>query len=126
MLSGQKYSRKREAILSALRGTKEHPSAETLYSSLKKELPDLSLGTVYRNLSLFRDEGVVRRVCTVDGQDRFDADMSEHPHFVCTVCGRVSDISVGTGIELSQISTLNGVEAERMDVIVYGRCAACK
>jgi Fur family peroxide stress response transcriptional regulator len=75
-----------------LNGTKEHPSAEWIYARLKPEYPDLSLGTVYRNLGLFLSDGEILRIGTVAGQDRFDADIRPHAHFICENCGRVTDV----------------------------------
>ena len=69
-----RYSKKREAILTALRQTNAHPSAEWLYQTLKATHPDLSLGTVYRNLLFFQQQGTVQSVGVVNGQERFDAD----------------------------------------------------
>ena len=68
-----RHSKKREAILAALRGTTRHPSAEWLYRQLKPQHPDLSLGTVYRNLAFFQERGLVQSVGVVQGQERFDA-----------------------------------------------------
>lgn len=76
-MEARKYSKKREAILEALRNTTEHPSAEMLYARLKPEFPDLSLGTVYRNLAMFIRDGDAVSVGTVAGQERYDADT--HP-----------------------------------------------
>ena len=90
----RKYSRKREAILEAIRSTKEHPSAERIYTSLKPLYPDLSLGTVYRNLSLFLESGEIVRVANVDGQDRYDANVHPHPHFICACCHKVMDLDL--------------------------------
>ena len=72
-MEARKYSKKRQAILDALRNTTEHPSAEMLYARLKPEYPDLSLGTVYRNLAMFIRDGAVISVGTVSGQERYDA-----------------------------------------------------
>ena len=87
-----KHSKKREAILEAMRSTTEHPSAEWIYSRLKPVYPDLSLGTVYRNLSLFKEMGEIISVGNVNGQERFDANVRPHPHFVCTCCHKVIDL----------------------------------
>lgn len=88
----QRRSEKRQSILDFLRSTKEHPSAETVYTYLKPRYPDLSLGTVYRNLRQLVAEGIVRSVGVVDGEERFDATLSDHPHAVCRLCGRVTDL----------------------------------
>lgn len=90
----RKHSKKREAILDVLRSTTEHPSADWVYSRLKPLYPDLSLGTVYRNLNLFLETGEIISVGTVAGQERFDANVQPHPHFICTACHRVIDLDL--------------------------------
>lgn len=87
-----KHFRKRSAILECLRSTKTHPSAEWVFRQLKPQIPDLSLGTVYRNLTLFRRQGLVASVGTVQGVERFDANTAPHVHFICTCCGKVEDL----------------------------------
>ena len=87
-----KHFRKRDAILTCLRETKVHPSADWVYNQLKPEIPDLSLGTVYRNLSLFKEQGMIQSLGTVKGVERFDGDTHSHVHFICTDCGAVQDI----------------------------------
>ena len=122
-----RYSKKREAILMALRNTVDHPTAEWLYQTLKPEHPDLSLGTVYRNLTLFREQGLVRSVGVVDGHERFDATTADHPHFVCKHCRAVIDIPAiedGTRVERA-VSKAYGFAAEHHDLTVYGLCSSC-
>ena len=75
-----RYSKKREAILEAIRSTKTHPSADWVYQTLKPTHPDLSLGTVYRNLDFFRQHGTIISVGVVKGQERFDATTTPHTH----------------------------------------------
>lgn len=122
-----RYSKKREAVLAALRATKSHPTAEWLYQSLKPEHQDLSLGTVYRNLTLFREQGLVRSVGVVDGHERFDADTTDHSHFVCACCHAVIDIpAVSVGEEISrQVSDKYGFGVEHHDLTFYGTCSEC-
>ena len=83
----RKRSRKREAILDCLRQTDVHPSAEWVYRRLKPRIPDLSLATVYRNLALFKQEGLICSLGVAQGLERFDGDTSPHVHFICTGCG---------------------------------------
>ena len=92
MEASQKNFRKRNAILSYLQGTNAHPSAETIYSDLKAEIPDLSIGTVYRNLTHFRKQGLVSSIATVNGVERFDANTEPHVHFICEGCDAVIDL----------------------------------
>ena len=89
-----KRSRQREMIKSFLMGRKDHPTADVIYSNLKQQDPNLSLGTVYRNLTLLSDMGEILRLRVGDGVDHFDADTSEHYHFVCTECGGVIDLDM--------------------------------
>ena len=92
MEASQKNFRKRNAILSYLQNTNEHPSAETIYSDLKAEIPDLSMGTVYRNLNLFRQQGLISVIATVSGVERYDANTAPHVHFICEGCDAVIDL----------------------------------
>jgi Fur family peroxide stress response transcriptional regulator len=88
----RKRSKKRDAILGLIRSTTVHPSAQWVFNALKPSIPDLSLATVYRNLNLFREEGLVDSLGVVAGEERFDGETAPHPHFVCRRCGKVEDI----------------------------------
>jgi Fur family peroxide stress response transcriptional regulator len=121
-----KRSRQRERILETLRGTKSHPTATWVYDELKREFPDLSLGTVYRNLGILRDQGLVRVLQSGSTFDRFDADTSAHYHFICESCGRVDDVPMHAMAELDErASSALGcpVSGHRLDF--YGTCADC-
>ena len=87
-----KQFRKRNAILSYLRSVTNHPSAEMVFTDLKADIPDLSMGTVYRNLSLFKQQGLAISVATVKGVERFDGNTDPHVHFICTDCDAVIDL----------------------------------
>ena len=87
-----KQFRKRNAILSCLRSTDVHPSADWVYAQLKPEYPDISLGTVYRNLALFKQRGLIASLGTVNGVERFDGNTEPHVHFICTRCDGVTDL----------------------------------
>lgn len=92
MTNATKHFRKRDAILSYLRSTDIHPSADMVYAHLKPEIQDLSLGTVYRNLSMFRQQGTIASVGTVGGVERFDGNTIPHVHFICDRCNAVIDM----------------------------------
>ena len=91
-MAGAKHFRKRDAILDYLRQSKAHPSAETIYTDLKPQISDLAMGTVYRNLTLFRQQGLVSSIATVSGVERFDANTHPHVHFICDHCDAVIDL----------------------------------
>ena len=126
-LRTMRYSKKREAILSAIRGTTCHPSAEWVYQQLKPTHPDLSLGTVYRNLALFQAQGEIQSVGVVKGQERFDGNTAPHSHFVCTDCGLVADLhSVGLDANMDQaVSAQYGFAVQRHELTFYGQCSNC-
>ena len=123
----RRNSKKRQAILDALCATKEHPSAEQLYAQLKPEYPDLSLGTVYRNLGVLLEDGAVISVGKVNGEDRFDADISSHAHFVCTECGAVIDIPIDEKLlpAYSMIEEQTSGRVTFRSLIYNGLCKAC-
>lgn len=91
-MPAQKHSKKRDAILECVRSTVTHPTADWVYAQLRPQIPNLSLGTVYRNLAAFKREGVITSVGVVDGMERFDANTMPHAHFVCTHCNAVIDV----------------------------------
>jgi Fur family peroxide stress response transcriptional regulator len=90
--TARKHSKKREAILQIIRSTPSHPSARWVHDQLKTTIPGLSLGTVYRNIKLFLEEGSVVSVGVVGGEERFDGFVRPHPHLICTCCGAVFDL----------------------------------
>lgn len=122
-----KYSRKREAIFEAIRSTDQHPNAEWIYAQLKPVFPDLSLGTVYRNIALFRQQGKIFSVATVNGQERYDAALHQHPHFICNICGSVQDIACTVLQEkpIEELEALLDVKIDALKINLYGRCRPC-
>lgn len=89
----RKFSSKREAILRCVRSTDTHPTADWVFNRLRSEHPDLSLGTVYRNLALFKSTGEIQSLGVMGGHERFDGKTVPHAHFYCTGCGRVMDLA---------------------------------
>lgn len=120
-------SKKRDAVLSLLRSTKAHPSAEMLFSVLKAGDPGLGIATVYRNLSILQQEGVIRSVGSVDGQERYDADLHPHGHFVCSLCGSVLDFELPEAISssLSGPALPEGCVVSGLELRLEGTCPEC-
>lgn len=126
METARKHSKKREAILEALRCAKDHPSAEMLYSRLKGTYPDLSLGTVYRNLAFFINDGEITSVGAVAGQERYDADTSPHAHFICRLCGRVLDVETPALERMDEaVERETGGRVLSHALSFTGECAEC-
>lgn len=127
MEATSKNFRKRNAILSYLRQTNEHPSAETIYTELKAQIPDLSMATVYRNLTKFRQEGMVQCVATVRGVERFDGNTDPHVHFICRHCDAVIDLHdmhLPPAL-LSQAASIVGGNVESCTLSFTGVCREC-
>jgi Fur family peroxide stress response transcriptional regulator len=122
-----RYSKKREAILEAIRDTDLHPSADWVYQKLKPTHPDLSLGTVYRNLAFFKEQGTVCCVGVVNGQERFDAVTEPHTHFICGHCGAVIDlhkIPVDPALD-RKVGEQYGFRVAHHKLVFHGICDKC-
>ncbi len=122
-----KYSRQRESIKDYLSSTYDHPTAETVYLNVKNDYPNISLGTVYRNLNLLAEMGEALKISTPDGGDRFDGHTHPHYHFCCSKCGRVMDLELG---DLSYINkeaekNFDGT-IENHSMLFYGTCGECQ
>ena len=89
-----KYSRQRECIREYVRSCKEHPTADSIYGKMKEEFPNISLGTVYRNLSLLVELGEITKISVDNGPERFDSNIKPHSHFVCTYCHCIQDMDL--------------------------------
>lgn len=122
-----KHFKKRDAILSCLRQTREHPSAEGLHQMLQAEHPDISLATIYRNLALFKNQGVIASLGTVNGIERFDANTEPHVHFICETCGAVQDLpEMDTPESLcSAAAEAIGGRVENCQLSFSGTCRDC-
>ena len=123
----QKQFRKRNAILECLKNTHAHPSAEALFQMLQKEHPDISLATVYRNLTLFKQQGMIQSLGTVNGIERFDGNTQPHVHFICGSCESVLDLPELDPPESlrSAAAKATGGEVSGCQLIFTGTCQEC-
>lgn len=122
------YSRQRESILNYLRSTASHPTAETVYQNILAENPNISLGTVYRNLTLLTETGEIRKISTFAGPHRYDGNTAPHYHFICVECGAVLDLD----LDIDSLNHINLLAAHKFSgtieghmVHFYGKCPAC-
>ena len=120
-----RHSDVRDKIYEYLCGTKAHPSANMIYNDLKPSIPKLSLGTVYTNLKLFEDLGQVVRVANVNGFERYDADTSEHVHFVCDECGAVIDIMDADIKKAKKACQAGQAKIKNIQIVLHGTCERC-
>ena len=122
-----KYSRQREALLRVLKSTRSHPTAYWVYEELKKEIPNISLGTVYRNLAQLTQNGDIIKLDVVSDKERFDAFTAQHAHFVCSRCGEVLDAQTPDFEELcNKTEQKLGCSIESRSLTFYGTCSSCK
>ncbi len=119
-----KHSKQRDALIKILQSTDTHPTAEWVHEELKKEIPNVSLATVYRNLKHMIELGLAREIYT-DNSSRFDANMSEHYHFACKKCHKLIDLFPEE--EHPEIKKLSdkGFKIDKCDISIYGVCAEC-
>ena len=121
-----KHSRQRDAIRLNLMGRCDHPTAEMVYMDIKEDFPNISLGTVYRNLSLLSDLGEIQKISTGTGPDRFDGNVKSHCHFQCRKCYDVLDLSFEYPEDFNTHAGKNfsGLIEESI-VQFYGLCPSC-
>jgi Fur family transcriptional regulator, peroxide stress response regulator len=121
-----KRSRQRERILALLRSTDTHPTANWLFGRLKKEFPNLSMGTIYRNIGILVDQGLIGRIAFGSTFDRLDANVGEHYHFICERCDAVIDLRLPIERDLDrQVPASEGFKVHRHAVEFYGLCPKC-
>lgn len=113
-------------MLELLRSTETHPTANWLYGKLRKEFPDLSMGTVYRNIGILVQQGLINRIAFGSTFDHLDANLKAHYHFVCERCNSITDLDVPRDESLNALlDTHRGFEVRRHEVEFYGLCPKC-
>jgi Fur family peroxide stress response transcriptional regulator len=123
---GLKITPQRFEIYRELASSTAHPSAEDIYRRIRKRMPTVSLDTVYRTLTTFKENGLISRVEVFDDPARFDANIDHHHHFICTECRRVVDIdwpefdSLKLPEEIGNLGRVNQPHAE-----LHGICSEC-
>ena len=120
-------TKQREAILKVLRGTTSHPTADWIYDEVRKEIPNISLGTVYRNLRLLREGGEILELRLSGAFGRFDGNTDNHYHFRCEKCGRVFDVDEPVDRELDdRVAQKTGFRISHHRLEFRGLCQECQ
>ena len=126
MKTKYKRSKQRERIYAVLKSTGVHPTASWIYDHLKGEFPDLSMGTVYRNLNILVEQGLIRKIDFGSTFDRYDANTGPHYHFVCERCGSITDLPMPIDNALNErVERNTGFKARRHRIEFYGLCETC-
>ena len=122
----RRHSKQREMIVNLVKRTKSHPSAEWVYTEVKKKVPNISLGTVYRNLKLLQSRGEVAEISCEGDEFRFDGNTGLHYHITCQKCGKISDVDgyIIKGVE-NKVSSLTGYQITTHCIGFKGVCPEC-
>lgn len=122
------YSKQREVILDVIKNNRIHPTAEEIYNLVVNEEPKISKSTVYRNINILVEQGVIQKITMATGPDRYDYLHEEHYHAICEVCGEVFDFCYDFEEEkiIKSIKQQTNMDIEVNSIIVHGICENCK
>lgn len=121
-----RYSKQRESLLSVLRNTRQHPTAQEIYEKMRERDPKISLGTVYRNLALLTELGEILRIDTEHDSVHYDGFTHQHYHFVCSDCKSVSDLDMPPLSIEAEVEKQTGCSVSGHSLVFYGKCKNCK
>lgn len=122
-----KYSRQRDLLLKTLQKNAVHPTADALFAMIKEIEPTMSLATVYRNLNLLAEQGIIRSIRGLDGSTHYDHNTHNHYHFICSKCNKVYDVPYDIAPELAdKTAERTGLLVESYDITFRGVCPDCK
>ncbi len=112
-------------ILEYLRSVRTHPNAETIFKEVKKEIPTITLATVYRNLNQMVEEGRILRL-DVNGEFHFDEEIKPHEHYICEKCGKITDSYRSEAFNIAMKETENGFKTREVLIFHRGICKECQ
>jgi Fur family transcriptional regulator, peroxide stress response regulator len=122
-----RYSKQKDVILKVLKGTTCHPDADWVYEQVRQELPRVSLGTVYRNLRLLKESGMVHELGTPGNMNHFDGNIEPHYHFRCHRCGGIFDLDMEVNKTLEETVTQEtGFKVTEHNLEFGGLCLSCQ
>lgn len=122
-----KYSLQRDLIFKYVEESYDHPTADMIYERVRKDIPNISLGTVYRNLNLLSEMGKIKRIIMPGTSDRFDKTLESHSHIYCINCNKVDDIMIDKINDIDNlVSNKTGYEIISHDIVFVGICSSCK
>jgi Fe2+ or Zn2+ uptake regulation protein len=119
-------TKQRRVVFETIRGTLSHPTADWIFERVRTTLPKISLGTVYRNLSVLKDEGMVREIYGSDRRAHYDAVTTRHAHFICSDCGSISDVHNLPECDSRAAKELVGCDVTEQRIEFVGVCPVCQ
>jgi len=124
---GSRLTKQRLAVLKALQSTKSHPDAKWIYDKVRKEIPHISLGTIYRTLGILKEAGLLLQLDYGSSLSHYDANTESHPHIVCTNCRRIDDLPLPLPYKLEeQASKATDFLITDHRLEFYGLCPDCR
>ena len=127
MKLGTRMTKQKKVILEVVKNTKSHPTADWVYEQARKVLPDISLGTVYRNLHMLSQLGIISELNYSSSHTRYDGNPEPHYHFVCEKCGKILDVDLPVQSQLEElVEQALGLEIKNHRLEFYGECEECK
>jgi len=124
--SGVRITPQRHAILEYLIATESHPTADDIFKALEKDFPNMSVATVYNNLKVFRNTGLVKELTYGDSSSRFDFASHDHYHIICDNCGKIVDFHHPGLLEVEHLAShMTGFKVNSHRLEVYGTCPTC-
>ena len=118
-------TKQRQLILDAVMESKTHPTADELFQDIRRQLPTISLATVYRNLNILAADGKIRKIEMPGMPDRFDCRLDTHDHLWCEGCGRVFDFTLPQALD-RQIESVSGMKVRQYSLVARGLCGTCQ
>ena len=120
-----RYSKKREVIKDAVCQNRIHPTADEVYEIVRRTHPEISLGTVYRNLNLLAEQGELQKLTMAEGPDRFDGTLTPHLHAECVRCGKVEDFDFDLSQLRAAVKAQTDIDPQKIIINVSGLCCDC-
>lgn len=122
-----RMTKQRQAILDVLRSTTSHPTADWIYEEVRKIIPNISLGTIYRNLGILKNMGEIMELDFGSTYSRYDGNPKNHYHFCCQKCGKVFDLDLPILSSLEdEVTTMYGYKVQHHRLELYGTCLKCQ
>ena len=116
----------KEEVLNAVLNSFDHPDAKKIYFMVKNKIPNVSLGTVYRNLNNLVKEGKIKKVMIENDCDRFDKTLSNHSHIRCLICGKIIDVEKQLKLsDIIEIENKTGFKITDCNFNINGICKNC-
>jgi len=116
-------TKQKDLVLKIINNSCNHPNATEIYDKAREELPNISLGTVYRILNNLVDKSKIKTIQTIDNIHRYDNIINKHDHFICVKCGKVEDVKKSFNKE---VTTINNNKVLDCDITYKGVCSKCK